>query len=131
MDFENLKTGLKNSAEKIVTENDTALYVGSGSLKVLATPVMVALMEKSAADLLEKILPEEFTSVGIFLEVNHTSPTPTGSKIFAESEIVEVDGKKISFKITAKDEAGEIGFCKHERFIVNRKKFQEKVDSKI
>ena len=131
MDFENLKTGLKNSAEKIVAENDTALSVGSGSLKVLATPVMVALMEKSAADLLEKILPDEFTSVGIFLEVNHTAPTPTGLKIFADAEIIEVDGKKISFKITAKDEHGEIGFGKHKRFIVNRKKFQEKADSKI
>ena len=131
MDFENLKVGLKNSAEKIVTENDTALAVGSGSLKVLATPKMIALMEKAAADLLEKILPADFTSVGIFLEINHTAPTPTGLKIFADAEIVKVEGKKIFFEVFARDERGEIGRGKHERFIVDRKKFQEKADSKI
>ncbi len=131
MDFENLKVGLKNSAEKIVTENDTALSVGSGSLKVLATPKMIALMEKAAADLLEKLLPKNFTSVGIFLEINHIAPTPEGLKIFADAEIVKVEGKKIFFEVVARDERGEIGRGKHERFIVDRKKFQEKADTKI
>ena len=130
MDFENLKVGLKNSAESFVTENDTAVKVGSGSLKVLATPKMIALMEKSAADLLEKLLPENFTSVGISLNVQHTAPTPTGMKIFAEAEIIETDGRKILFEVFAKDEVGEIGRGKHERFIVDRKKFQDKADSK-
>ena len=131
MNFENLKVGLKNSAEKIVGENDTALAVGSGSLKVLATPIMLALMEKSAADLLEKILPQEFTSVGISLDIKHTAPTPIGMKIFAQSEIIAVEGKKIIFEIVANDECGEIGRGTHERFIVDRKKFQSKADSKI
>ena len=130
MDFENLKVGLKNSAESFVTENDTAIKVGSGSLKVLATPKMIALMEKAAADLLEKILPENFTSVGISLNIQHTAPTPTGMKIFAEAEIIEVSGRKILFEVSAKDDVGEIGRGKHERFIVDRKKFQEKADSK-
>ena len=130
MDFENLKVGLKNSAESFVTENDTAVKVGSGSLKVLATPKMIALMEKSSADLLEKLLPENFTSVGISLNVQHTAPTPTGMKIFAEAEIIETDGRKILFEVFAKDEVGEIGRGKHERFIVDRKKFQDKADSK-
>ena len=130
MDFENLKVGLKNSAESFVTENDTAIKVGSGSLKVLATPKMIALMEKAATDLLEKILPENFTSVGISLNIQHTAPTPTGMKIFAEAEIIEVSGRKILFEVSAKDEVGEIGRGKHERFIVDRKKFQEKADSK-
>lgn len=131
MNFDNLKVGLKFSVEDKVTENDTALSVGSGSLKVLATPKMVALMEKSAADLVEKVLPENFTSVGIFLEVKHTAPTPIGLKIFADAEIVKIDDRKIFFEIVAKDERGEIGRCKHERFIVDRKKFQDKADSKI
>ena len=130
MDFENLKVGLKNSAESFVTENDTAIKVGSGSLKVLATPKMIALMEKAATDLLEKILPENFTSVGISLNIQHTAPTPTGMKIFAEAEIIEVSGRKILFEVSAKDDVGEIGRGKHERFIVDRKKFQEKADSK-
>ena len=131
MNFENLKVGLKNSAEKIVGENDSALAVGSGSLKVLATPIMLAVMEKSAADLVEKILPEEFTSVGISLDIKHTAPTPIGMKIFAQAEIIAVDGKKIIFEIVANDECGEIGRGTHERFIVDRKKFQSKADSKI
>ena len=131
MNFENLKVGLKNSAEKIVGENDTALAIGSGSLKVLATPIMLAVMEKSAADLVEKLLPEEFTSVGISLNIKHTAPTPIGMKIFAQAEIIAVDGKKIIFEIVANDERGEIGRGIHERFIVDRKKFQSKADSKI
>ena len=131
MNFENLKVGLKNSAEKIVGENDSALAVGSGSLKVLATPIMLAVMEKSAADLVEKILPEEFTSVGISLDIKHTAPTPIGMKIFAQAEIIAVEGKKIIFEIVANDECGEIGRGTHERFIVDRKKFQSKADSKI
>lgn len=130
MQFENLKVGLKNSVESIVTEDDTAIKVGSGSLKVLATPILIALMEKSSADLLEKILPEEFTSVGISLNVQHLSPTPIGLKIFAESEIIAVEERKIIFEVSAKDERGEIGRGTHERFIVNRKNFQSKADSK-
>ena len=131
MQFENLKVGLKNSVESVVTENDTALKVGSGSLKVLATPKMIALMEKAAADLVEKLLPEEFTSVGISLNVRHIAPTPIGLKIFAEAIIKEIDGRKIIFEVFAKDEHEEIGCGTHERFIVDRKKFQSKADSKI
>lgn len=130
MIFENLKVGEKNLVESVVTENDTALKVGSGSLKVLATPKMIAIMEKSAADLVERLLPQDFTSVGISINIQHTSPTPINMKFFAESEIVKIDGKKIIFEITAKDERGEIGRGTHERFIVDRKKFQDKADSK-
>lgn len=131
MNFENLKVGLKNSAEKIVGEDDTALKVGSGSLKVLATPILTALMEKSATDLLEKILPEEFTSVGISLNIQHVAPTPVGLKIFAQAEIVELDGRKIIFKVSANDEVEEIGRGIHERFIVDRKKFFAKAEKKL
>ncbi|MBR6013161.1 MAG: thioesterase family protein [Selenomonadaceae bacterium] len=130
MNFENLKVGLKNSAESFVTENDTALSVSSGSLKVLATPKMIALMEKAAADLVEKILPKNFTSVGISLNIQHTAPTPVGIKISAAAEIIEVNDRKILFEIIAEDEQGEIGRGKHERFIVDREKFQKKADSK-
>ena len=130
MDFKNLKVGLKNYAESFVMENDTAIKVGSGSLKVLATRKMIALIEKAAADLVEKILPENFTSVGISLNIQHTAPTPVGIKISAEVEIIEINGRKILFEVVAKDEVSEIGRGKHERFIVDRKKFQDKADSK-
>ncbi len=123
--------GLKNTVAQIVTENDTALAVGSGSLKVLATPKMLALIEKAAADLVEKNLPRELTSVGISLDVKHIAPTPIGLKIRAEVEIVEMDGRKIIFDVAAFDEVEKIGSGRHERFIVEREKFQRKADKKV
>lgn len=131
MDFENLKVGLKNSGEMPVTESDTAIFVGSGSLKVLATPKMIALMEKVSAELAEKNLPAEFTSVGISLNVEHIAPTPVGMKIRVESELVEISGRKLTFEVAAFDEAEKIGKGRHERFIVDGKKFQAKTDGKI
>ena len=130
MTFEKIFVGLKNSVESIVKIEDTAVKVGSGSLEVLATPKMLALIEKAAADLLEKNLPQEFTSVGTLLNVKHSSPTPIGMKIFAEVEISEIDGRKIIFKVAAFDEIGEIGNGVHERFIVGREKFQTKANEK-
>jgi len=131
MQFENLKIGLKNSVAQIVTEKDTAVAVGSGSLKVLATPKLIALVEKAAADLAEKVLPPEFTSVGTLINFEHTAPTPLNLKYRAEVEIAEIDGRKIIFEVTTFDERGEIGRGRHERFIVNREKFQAKADSKF
>ena len=131
MDFENLKAGLKNSVAQVVSQNDTALAVGSGSLKVLATPKLIALVEKAAADLVEKILPQEFTSVGTLVNFEHTAPTPISLKFWAEVEISEIDGRKIIFTVSAFDERGEIGRGRHERFIVNREKFQLKANSKV
>ena len=131
MQFENLKVGLKNSVAQIVMEKDTAVAVGSGSLKVLATPKLIALVEKAAADLAEKVLPPEFTSVGTLINFEHTAPTPLNLKYRAEVEIAEIDGRKIIFEVTTFDERGEIGRGRHERFIVNREKFQAKADSKV
>ena len=125
-----LQVGLKKSLAQVVAENDTALAVGSGSLKVLATPKLIALVEKAAAELVEENLSQELTSVGISVNFEHTAPTPVGMKIFAEVEVIEVDGRKIIFKVTAADEVGEIGHGQHERFIVNREKFQTKAESK-
>ena len=125
-----LQIGLKNSVAHVVTEIDTAVAVGSGSLKVLATPKLIALIEKAAAELVEKNLSEEMTSVGTLVNIEHTAPTPVGMKISAEVEISEIDGRKIIFKVSAFDEVGEIGHGRHERFIVNREKFQSKADSK-
>ena len=128
--MENLKVGLKNSVAQIVTENDTALAVGSGSLKVLATPKLIALVEKAAAELAEKNLSKDLTSVGTLINFEHTAPTPIGMNIRADVEIVSVEGRKIIFEVAAFDDAGEIGRGRHERFIVKREKFQAKADSK-
>ena len=129
MSYENL-IGKTNAAEEFVTEKNTAVALGSGSLKVFATPAMIRLIESAAAELVEKNLPREFTSVGIALNVKHTAPTPLGMKVRAEVKIISVDGRKIIFEVTASDARGEIGRGTHERFIVDREKFQRKADAK-
>ena len=128
MNFENIKVGAKNFLDAIVAESDTALAMKSGSLKVLATPKLICLVEETAATLTEKFLPAEYTSVGTKINVNHTAPSPIGAKIHVEVELVEVDGRKLIFKVAASDEVGEIFNGTHERFIVNREKFQAKAE---
>lgn len=130
MTYENL-IGLTGAAEDSVTEENTALAVGSGSLKVLATPAMICLVERAAAALVEKNLPPESTSVGIAINIKHTAPSPIGMNIRAEVKIVAIDGRKIIFDVAAFDERGEIGRGSHERFIVDRKNFQAKADAKL
>ena len=130
MSYENLR-GLTNATEFFVTEKNIASALGSGSLKVFATPAMIQLIEIAAAELLEKNLPSELTSVGISLNAKHTAPTPCGMKIRVEVKIISVDGRKIVAEFFAFDERGEIGRGSHERFIVDRNKFQAKANAKI
>lgn len=128
--FDKLHVGMKNSVAQVVTEEDTALAVGSGSLEVLATPKLLALMEKAASDLVEENLPPEWTSVGFSLKAAHTAPTPVGMQIRAEAELIEIDDREITFMIKAYDDCDEIGSARHERFIVDRQKFQNKANAK-
>ena len=130
MSYENL-IGMTNVAEDIVTAENTALALSSGSLKVYATPAMIRLIERAAAELVEKNLPSELTSVGISLNVRHSAPTPCGLTVRADVKIISVDGRKITFDAVAFDERGEIGRGSHERFIVDKVKFQTKADAKI
>lgn len=130
MNFENLKVGEKNSVELVVTESDTALAMKSGSLKVLATPKLICLVEEAAANLAEKFLPAEYTSVGISVDVKHTAPTPVGLKVRVEVELIEVDGRKLTYDVSASDAEGEVLSGRHDRFIVNREKFQSKANMK-
>ena len=125
--FDELKVGEKNSVTMTVTENDTALAMKSGSLKVLATPRLVGLVEEAASTLAENFLPEDYTSVGTSLNVNHVAPTPIGSTVRADVELIKIDGRKITFKVCANDGAKEIFNGFHERFIVNREKFLSKI----
>ncbi|KUO64848.1 MAG: hypothetical protein APF84_18980 [Gracilibacter sp. BRH_c7a] len=120
--------GLKGKSEVIVSVNNTAKAVGSGSLEVFATPMMVAMMENAAIKALQ--LPEEQTSVGTYLNVKHIAATPVGMKVWAEAEIIEVEGRRLVYKIEAYDEKEKIGEGQHERFVVNRDKFMAKANSK-
>ena len=126
-----LTVGMSNSVEAKSTEETTALEMKSGSLKVLATPVMMCLMEQAAAELVEHNLPDDLTSVGIAINVSHKAPTPIGLNVRAEAVITKVDGRKIAFDVKAFDGVDEIGSGTHERFIVNKEKFQAKANGKL
>ena len=119
------------TVSEIVTEFNTALSVGSGSLKVYATPAMLALMEKAACEAIKDLLNDGETTVGTNLNVNHVAATPVGMTVSATAELVERDGRKFVFKVTASDESGLIGEGSHERFCVLADRFTEKTYSKL
>ncbi|WP_196603563.1 thioesterase family protein [Pectinatus haikarae] len=127
---EKIKIGLKQEASDSVTEKNTAIAMKSGTLSVYATPAMTALMERAASQLAQEYLPEGWTSVGISISVAHISASPIGMKVRAEAEITAFDGRKISYKVTAFDESGEIGKGTHERFVVDEVKFMQKAAGK-
>ena len=126
-----LEVGVRGRADDIVTENNTAAAAGSGGLQVFGTPFMVALMEKAAwASIAPHLAPGDST-VGTKVTISHLSATPIGMKVWAESEVTLVDGKRIELKISAYDEKGLIGEGTHERFIVTDERFQAKTNRKL
>lgn len=123
--------GMKGEASTLVEKEDTAQYVGSGSLLVYATPCLAALMEGAACAAIEEALPQGQTSVGTALNLEHLSATPVGLDVRASAEVTAVEGRRITFAITAFDEAGEIGRATHTRVLVNSEKFLEKTYQKL
>ena len=126
-----LTTGLKGTVSSLVEPEDTAEVVGSGSLKVFATPCMVAMMEGAACEAIKEALPEGQTSVGVSLGIQHTAATPVGLEVRAEAEVTAVEGKKITFRVAAFDEKGEIGTGTHQRVLVNEQRFLDKAYDKL
>ena len=126
-----ISVGLKGEAFNLVEKEDTADFVGSGSLLVYATPCMVALMEGAACEAIEGALEEGTTTVGMELNISHLSATPVGLEVRAEAEVTAVEGKVITFSLTAYDEVGKIGEGTHKRCIVNSQKFLDKTYSKL
>ncbi|MBR6825224.1 MAG: thioesterase family protein [Oscillospiraceae bacterium] len=126
-----IEVGTKGFAEALVEQEDTAKVVGSGDLLVYATPCMVALMEGAACESIAPFLGAGESSVGTMMQVNHTSATPVGMEVRAESEVTAVEGRKVTFSIKAFDEAGEIGNAVHERFIIKTERFLEKTYEKL
>ena len=126
-----MEIGVKFKVTIKVEEKDTAKAHGSGTLAVLATPRMIALMEESAYKCIDKYLEEGQSSVGTYLDVKHLSATPVGMEVYAESEIIEVDGRRVVFSVKAYDDKGLIGEGKHERFIVFSEKFVAKTYQKL
>lgn len=125
MTREDIKAGLQNRAEMIVTENDTAATYKSGALDVFATPGMIALMECSAFRLLEKY---GAASVGTEINVQHLRACLPGAKVWADATITEINGNWVKFDVAAYDEKGEIGKGTHTRYIVDAEKFMAKLN---
>ena len=123
--------GMKGRAEAAVNEQNTAVSAGSGTLPVFATPWMCALMEKAAWTAVAPALAEGESTVGTQLSVSHLSATPVGLKVWAESEVTAVEGKRIEFKVAAYDEKGLIGEGTHERFTVTDERFLGKAARKL
>jgi fluoroacetyl-CoA thioesterase len=126
-----LEIGLKGRADDVVTPDKTAAAVGSGLVPVFATPYMVALMEGSAVHAVTPYLSEGEGTVGTFLNVTHDAATPVGMKVWAECELTQVDGRALTFTVTAYDECGVIGKGTHGRFIIKTDRFVEKTNAKL
>lgn len=129
-DYSNIKSGTKGTAELVVGEQHTAPRVGSGKIRVLATPVMINLIEAAALNAAEQLLPAGHQSLGTVLNVKHYAATPVGMKIRATAEVVRVDGRTIYFNVSAADEKEPIGDGTHERVIVNVERFDKRVQRK-
>ncbi len=127
---EMIQIGIKGHEEAVVTEDMLASNVGSGLVKVYSTAMMIALIEKAAVLSVEPYLEQGQGSVGTLVNVSHCSATPLGMKVHAETELVEIDRRRLVFKVAAYDERGLIGEGMHERFIIDNARFQAKADSK-
>ena len=126
-----LEKGIKGNGTATVTKDLTAKVMGSGELDVYATPAMIALMEETAYKSVSAQLETGMGSVGTQMNVKHVSASPVGMKITCETELIEVDGRRLVFMVRAYDEKGLIGEGTHERFVVVNEKFQAKTDSKL
>ena len=127
----NLKTGTLGEARSKVTEENTALKFGSGSVSVFATPAMIGLMEKASINCVDRYLPDGFASVGTKVDIKHIAATPVGMEVIAEAELIEVDGRKLKFKVSAYDGNEKIGEGTHSRYIVELDDFIDRASKKI
>jgi predicted thioesterase len=123
--------GLSGTAELVVGEQHTAPRVGSGRVHVLATPVMINLIEAASLKAAEHLLPVGHQSLGTRLDVKHYAATPVGMKIKATAEVVKVEGRLIYFVVKAEDEKEPIGDGTHERVVVNMERFDKRVQRKL
>jgi fluoroacetyl-CoA thioesterase len=131
VDFPGLKIGLTGAAELVVGVEHTAPSIGSGRVPVLATPVMINLIEAAALDAAEHLLPVGHQSLGIHLDIRHIAATPIGMRVRATAELVGLDGRTLAFRVEARDERDLIGDGTHERVVVNVARFDERVQKKL
>lgn len=125
-----LEVGIKGYQEFVVAEKDTARVHKSGTLDVLATPAMIALMEETAWKSVAEQLEPQMGTVGTSLNIKHLAPTPVGMKVWCETLLEEIEGRRLVFSVNVFDETGSVGEGIHERFIVEEDKFQNKANKK-
>ena len=125
-----LEIGIKGSGEAVVTEALTAKAMGSGELPVYATPAMAALIEETAWKSVAPALEPGQGTVGTKLDISHLAATPLGRKVRCETELIEIDRRRLVFSAAVYDEAGKIGEGAHERFIVDNGKFLAKANAR-
>ncbi len=125
-----LTTGITGKVEITVSNEDTAAKWGSGLVPVYSTPALVGLLESAAVQALQGYLAEGKTTVGGRIDVKHMAATPVGMKVHALAELVEIDGRRLVFKVQAWDEAEQIGEAVHERYIIDEAKFLARVQAK-
>ena len=125
-----ITTGIKGHFEQVVTDELCADRIGSGLVKVFATPMMIALMEQTCNESVTPLLESGQGTVGTHIDVSHCAATPVGMRVWCDSELVEVDRRRLVFKVAAYDERGRIGEGRHERFVIDTAKFQEKINNK-
>ena len=125
-----LEAGICGEQSVRVSAENTAKTMGSGTLDVFATPALVALAEKTCWQSVAPALEAGSGTVGTKLELEHTAPTPVGMTVTCRSELVAVEGRKLTFKVTLTDEKGPVGGGTHERFVIFEEKFAAKAEAK-
>ncbi len=125
-----LSTGIRGEKSAVVNEQAVASAVGSGALPVYATPMMIALMEMTAAESVQLCLDEGQSTVGTLVNVQHVSATPLGMTVRCESELAAIDDKRLTFSVAAYDECGLIGSGVHERCVIDAVRFMAHADGK-
>lgn len=122
--------GMTLETTLVVEDEQTAATVGSGSLRVLATPVMIAFMERTCHQLLINRLPEGYSSVGVHVDVHHLAPTPVGSQVRVTCRVLAIEGLKVTFEVSAQDELEPCGAGIHERIVIEAERFLRRVEKK-
>lgn len=126
-----MEIGIKGYNETTVTSEMLAKNVGSGTVSVYATPMMIALIEKTAEESVRNLIGDEKVTVGTLMNVSHIAATPEGMSIHAKTELIEIEGKILTFKVSAFDEKEKIGEGIHKRAVVTKNSFEQRAQNKL
>ena len=129
--LDDLKPGLTATVEIVVGTRDTAAHVGSGRIGVLATPILVTLLESAALQAVERFMPPGQQTVGTRLDISHTAATPVGMRVSAHAELIRVEGRKLTFRLHAEDDGEPIADGTHERLIISVERFDQRMQKKM